>query len=108
MKTIFRTILILLVAAFVAGALSLAVNNTSIASGFSEEGERPAMTTADGQTVQPMERPEGGDHDSASLVQGLSGVLGMLIKLSAITILVLALEKGFDQIHRMKRTFARG
>ena len=55
-----------------------------------------------------MERPEGGDHDSASIAQGLSGVLGTLLKLTVITILVLALEKASALVRRMKSVAVHG
>ncbi|HET9913738.1 MAG TPA: hypothetical protein VFQ13_17730 [Anaerolineales bacterium] len=97
MKTILRIIMILLVASAVAGAFSLAVNNTAIAADIPREGGGPpAMTDANGQSFQPMERPEGDDHEGGSLAQGLSGVLATLLKLTGITVLVLLLQKAFD------------
>lgn len=47
MKTIFRIIMVLLVASIVAGAFSLAVNNSSTTSG--EGGQTLAMAGTDGQ-----------------------------------------------------------
>jgi hypothetical protein len=102
MKTILRIIIVLLVASVVAGALSLTVNNTSLASGFAE-GERPTITSSDGQIIQPMERPDGGEREGGSIAGGLGGVLVTLAKLTGITVLVLALQKGFDQINNMKK-----
>jgi hypothetical protein len=108
MKTILKIIVILLVAAVVTGGFSLAVNNTSIASGSEVEGgQPPAMTSADGQTVQPMERPEGGDRDSASLTRGLSGVGVTLAKLTVITIIILLVEKVFSLLPRRKASLAQ-
>lgn len=97
MKTILRIIMILLVAAVVAGAFSLAVNNNSTAVS-SNEGQPPAMTGSNGQTLT---RPEGSDHDGGS-ASGIAGVLGTLLKLTGITILVLILQKGFSQLDSLK------
>jgi hypothetical protein len=87
MKTIFRIILILLVATMVAGAFSLAVNNSS----------STAATSANGQSIQAVERPEGGDRDGGSITGGLAGVLGTLAKLTGISIFVLLIQKIFSQ-----------
>ena len=86
MKTILRIITILLVAAVVAGAFSLAVNTSSSAS----------TTNASGQSFQAVERPAGGDRDGGSITGGLGGVLGTLAKLTGISLLVLLLQKGFS------------
>lgn len=102
MKTILRIIIILLVGSVVAGALSLTVNNTSLASG-SADGDRPALTSSDGQTFQRMEHPDGDEHEGGSIAGGLGGVLVTLAKLTGITVLVLALQKGFEQINNMKK-----
>jgi ABC-type oligopeptide transport system substrate-binding subunit len=92
MKTILRIIIILLVTSVVAGAFSLAVNNTSIASDSAGEGgQPPVMTSTDGQFTQPTERPEGGE--GASVTRGLSEVLVTLGKLTGITIIILFLQK---------------
>ncbi len=95
MKTILRIIVILLVAGIVAGGLSLAVNNSSVASDTNfEGGQPPVMTSADGQTItQPMERPEGGDEHGASLAGGLGGVLATIAKIMGITIVILLIQK---------------
>ncbi len=97
MKTILRILVILIVASIVAGAFSLAVNNTSIASGLSQGGGPGlAATSGNNQTAtRPMAGPkaEGGDHEGASVTGGLAGVLGTLAKLTGITILVLAVQK---------------
>jgi len=98
MKTILRMIIILLVAALVAGGFYLAVNNTSSISGSSDQGgQPPAMTGADGQTMQPPSRPEGGpggDREGGASLGGLSQILVTLAKLSGITIIALLVEKG--------------
>lgn len=107
MKTIFRIIVILLVAAAVAGAFSLAINNSTATSPSSESGQPPVMTSADGQTVQPMERPEGSDRDGGSLAGGLVGLLTTLAKLTGIAGLVLAMQKGFAMAHKFKFKTAR-
>ena len=86
MKTIFRIILILLVATMVAGAFSLAVNNSS----------STAVTSANGQSIQAVERPEGGASDGSSITGGLAGVLGTLAKLTGISIFVLLIQKIFS------------
>jgi hypothetical protein len=103
MKTILRIILILLVAAIVAGGFYLAANNGTIAS--NSEGERPAMTDANGQTIQPMDRP---DHDEggASLANGLSGVLVTLAKIAGITVVVTLIQKALDMFKRRKPSLA--
>ena len=104
MKTILRIIMILLVASAVAGAFSLAVNNSSISD---ESGQPPAMTSPDGQSIQPMQRPEGGDHEGGSIIQGLSGVLASLMKLAGIALLILVLQKAFNMSGKFKWKFAQ-
>ena len=91
MKTILRIIMILLVASVV-GAVSLAVNNNSNTTSFNS-GQPPAITGSNGQTTF---RPEGGDRDEGSIAGGLGGVLGTILKITGITLLVLALQKGFS------------
>jgi uncharacterized protein YidB (DUF937 family) len=86
MKTILRIITILLVAAVVAGAFSLAVNNSSSTS----------TTSTNGQSFQLTDRPAGGERDGTSITGGLGGVLGTLAKLTGISILVLLLQRGFS------------
>ena len=97
MKTILRIIIILLVAAVVAGAFSLAVNNSSTTSSSTNGGQPPAMTSSNQATTQ-IARPEGGDHESGSITQGLAGVASTLMKLTGISILVLLLQKGFNRL----------
>ena len=90
MKTILRIIVILLVAALVAGGFTLAVKHTSLAAGGSGEGGR--STQANGQTWQPPSRPEGGSrHEGGAF--GLAGILATLGKLTGITAIVLLIEK---------------
>jgi hypothetical protein len=84
MKTILRIIAILLVAAVVAGAFSLAVNNSS----------STATTSTSGQSFQLTDRPTGGERDGGSITGGLGEVLGTLAKLTGISILVLLLQRG--------------
>ncbi len=96
MKTILRIIIILLVAAIVSGGFFLAFNNNSTASLSNEGRQPPAFTNANGQSFQPMARPERGDHD------GGGGVFGTLAKIAGITILVVALQKAFSLIGNRK------
>lgn len=107
MKTILRIILILLVASVAAGAFTLAVNNNWIASDFGEGGQPPMMASSGQTTSQSTTRPEGGDHEGASLTQGLSGVLVTLLKLSGITILILMLQKGINLLGHRKTVSAQ-
>ena len=104
MKTILRIILILLVATVVAGAFSLAVNNNSNTTSFTNSGQSPAITSSNGQTTF---RPEGDDRDSGSIAGGLGGVLGTILKITGITILVLALQKGFSLLSNQNRKLAQ-
>lgn len=109
MKIILRIVTILFVAAAVAGAFSLAVNNTAIAADVpGEGGGPPVMTESNGQAFQPMERREGGDHEGGSSARGLSGVLATLMKLTGITVLVLLLQKAFDLFGRLQWKPAQG
>ncbi len=108
MKTILRIIVILLVAALVAGGFALAVGNTSSATtGFNAEGgQPPAMTTgANGQSTQQMpSRPEGGfgDREGGASLGGLLGIFGTLAKLAGITVIVLLIEKGIGLLTNKK------
>jgi len=102
MKTILRIISIVLVAAVVAGAFFLAVNNTSSASGTNEGGSPPLVTGTNGLSFQPVERPESGDSNEGSLIGGLTGVLGTLAKLTGITVLVLLIQKGSSMLGNRK------
>jgi len=102
MKTILRIIMILLVAAIVAGAFSLAVNNGSTTAASNDAGQSPTTTSTNGQTFQPITRPEGGDRDGGSIAGGLGGVLGTLAKITGITILVLAIQKAIRLIENRR------
>ena len=105
MKTIFRIAIVLLAAVIVAGGFYLLANNTNIASGRDlDDRQPPAMTSEDGQTFQPRERPEGGDEHGASLSHGLAGVAGTLVKLTIITLVVLLAQKGFSLLGKRKLT----
>jgi hypothetical protein len=107
MKTIFKIIAILIVASIVAGGFYLAVNNTSIASESGERGEPPAMAGTDGESFQPMERPEGGGEHEASFTRGLAGLLTTIAKLTGITIIVLLVQKVFNFLGNRKINFAQ-
>jgi hypothetical protein len=65
------------------------------------------MTDASGQSIQPMERTEGGDKEGGALTQGLSGVLVTLMKIAGITFFVLLIEKAFNQIRKRKWKLAQ-
>ncbi len=105
MKIILRIIMILLVASVVAAVFSLAVNNSSLASsGAGERGQPPAMPNANGQSFQPLGRPEGGDRDGGSMGGGLAGVLATLAKLTGITIIVVLIQKAFSLAGNRKLT----
>lgn len=97
MKTISRIIIILLVASVVSGAFFLAFNNNSTTAISTEGGQPQSITNTNGQSFQPMARPEG-DHDG-----GGAGVFGTLAKITGITILVIALQKAFNLLGN--RTF---
>ena len=60
------------------------------------------MTNADGSTAQMMERREGGGEHGASLTRGLSEVFVTLAKLTGITVIILLMQKGIEQVQNMK------
>lgn len=64
------------------------------------------MMGADGQTFQPMERPDSNGEGEASLSRGLSGVMTTIVKLTAITIIVLLVQKVFKTVGNRKMKFA--
>ena len=97
MKTILRIIVILLVASVVTGGFYAAVNSTSTTSNL-DEGAQPQS---------PMERPEGGDREGGSVAGGLAGLLTTTIKLTGITLFVLALEKGLGLLRGRPWKFAQ-
>lgn len=96
MKIFLRILVILLVGAFVASALYLMIENTSLLSdtagfpeGTSELGERPELP--DSGEIGTL--PEGEhDHHAASLSRGLSEIGVALAKISGITLVVLLIQ----------------
>ena len=103
MKTVLHLVVILLVAIIVAGGVYALVENTTLVSSTeSEHGGPPAMTNADGSNTQMMERHEGGGEHGASLTRGLSEVFVTLAKLTGITVIILLLQKGIEQVQNMK------
>ncbi len=105
MKTILHILAILLVAVAVAGTMYLIINNTSAGASLTGgEGDRPAFTDASGQ---PLPRPEGdlGDREGGASLGGLLGLFGTLAKVSALTAIVLLIEKGIMSLkNRVLRT----
>ncbi|HLO29750.1 MAG TPA: hypothetical protein VK249_11475 [Anaerolineales bacterium] len=104
MKTILRIIDILLVASIVAGAFSLAMSRSLIASDSNEGGQTSFTSSTDQSITQPMVRPEGGDRTDGSITRGFAGVLGTLAKLAGIIALVLLIQRGFRQIAKPRLT----
>jgi len=103
MKTILNILVVLLVAAIVAGGVFALVENTTlVSSNESGHGQPPATLNADGTSAQPMRHGEGDGERGASFTRGMSELLVTLGKLGAITVIVLLLQKGFDQIRSMK------
>ena len=98
MKTILRIITILLVAAVVAAGFIIAVNNTSDSASTTGVGSPHASTDANGQTFQPMERPEGGNGQGGSI----AGVLVTLAKLTGIALAVVLIQKAFNILGNRK------
>jgi hypothetical protein len=102
MKTILRIMLILLLAALVAGGYNLAFGNSSgSASNFS--GQAPSLGT---NSAQPPARPDGGERDGGASAAGLLGIFVTLAKLAGITGLVLVLQKGLGLLMNRKRRTA--
>ena len=85
------------------------VENTSLMSGAeAERGAPPQMTGTDGQTFQPMERPDGGgDRDSASLSRGFGEVGVLLAKITAITVVIVLIQKALGLFQKNKPVIAR-
>jgi hypothetical protein len=54
-----------------------------------------------------MERPEGGDREGGSVAGGLAGLLTTTIKLTGITLFVLAREKGLGLLRGRPWKFAQ-
>ena len=108
MKTILHILVILLAGMLVSGALYLTIENTSLLSGaggfpksVTELSERPEMPASD--MGKFPERPEGDfNHDAASLSRGFSEVGVSLAKLTGITLLVLLIRKGFEQLKKWR------
>ena len=109
MKTILRILVILLIAGIVSGGVYALVENTSLMSGAeAERGAPPQMTGTDGQTFQPMERPDGGgDRDSASLSRGFGEVGVLLAKITGITVVIVFIQKALGLFQKNKPVFAR-
>jgi hypothetical protein len=100
MKTILKILAILLVALVVAGAMYALVSSTSTGA-IGTNGQSPAFTAANGQTVQFPARPEGdfgGDHQNGASFGGLFGVFGTLAKLAVLITIVLLAEKGISTL----------
>jgi hypothetical protein len=107
MKTILNILIILFVAAVIARGFTLIVNNTASTSGpGGEGGQPPAMTSADGQTMQPPSHsevsPGGEDNGGASLGMGLLKILVTLAKLTGITLVVLFVEKAISLLSKKR------
>lgn len=104
MKAILRILIILIIGALVSGALYLSIENTTIASstdGAPSLEQMPAPPTGD--LTQLPTRPEGDlDHNTASLSRGLSEVGVSLAKLTGITLLVLLVQKVFEQVKKRR------
>lgn len=96
MKTILKMIVILFVAALVAGGFYLVVENASSPT----PEERPFSAMPDEFRPEPFEgipgRGEHHDEHSASLAGGMVGILETLLKLTIIIALVLVVEKGIS------------
>ena len=103
MRTILHILVILLVAAIVAGGVYTLVENTTLVSSTEAERAQPtAITSADGRSAGSMERPGGAEEPGVSFTRGLSEVLGTLGKLSAITVVVLLLQRGSNLLRNLK------
>jgi len=103
MKTILRILTILLIGAFVSGGIYLTVQNTTLASDTSSApsfDQIPAPPSGDLSELPT--RPEGGDHNAASLSHGLSEVGVSLAKLTGITLIVLLIQKVFEQVKKRR------
>jgi hypothetical protein len=103
MKTILRIVIILLIGALVSGGIYLIVQNTTLASDASSTpsiDQMPAPPTGD--LPELPTRPEGGDNDAASRSRSLSEVGVSLAKLTGITLLVLLVQKVFEQVKKQR------
>lgn len=93
MKTISRTLTIILIGISVAGALCLILENTSLISNGTDLPDLGEGAMLEGYNLL-AERPEGEHHhdEAASLSRGLSHVLIALAKIGGITVVVLLLK----------------
>lgn len=108
MKTILPILVILLITAVVSGGIYALVENTSLlSSSEAEHGAPPQMTSADGTSFQPMERPDGDDHDAASLSRGLGEVGVLLAKITGITLIILTIQKALGAFQKHKPAAAQ-
>ncbi len=105
MKTILKIIVLLFIAALVAGGFYMVVENTS-STAATDGRSFPPMDNSDG--TRP-ERPEGmlerGGHDNehgASFLGGLAGVIGALIKLTIVIAIALVVEKGINLLGKKR------
>lgn len=102
MKTIFRTLAILLVATLVAGAAYAIISNTSSNAPFAESGQRPSFNGSTTEGGFPA-RPDGDfdrERSSGFSPNSLGGLLGTFAKLSGLVILVLLIEKAVEIVKR--------
>jgi hypothetical protein len=103
MKTIIRILIILLIGALVSGGIYLTVQNTTLAPDASSAPSFDQMPTPPTGDLSALPtRPEGGDHNTASLSRGLSEVGVSLAKLTGITLLVLLVQKVFEQVKKRR------
>lgn len=104
MKTVLHILIILIVGALVSGALYLTIQNTTIASSVDGAPSFDQMSAPlTGDLTQLPTRPEGGlDHNAASLSRGFSEVGVSLAKLTGVTLLVLLIQKVFEQVRKRR------
>lgn len=104
MKTILQILVILLIAGIVSGGVYALVENTSLMSSVEAERGAPSqMTSTDGTSTQPMQRPEGGeDHDAASLSRGIGEVGVLLAKITGITVVIMLVQKALGLLQKHK------
>lgn len=95
-QTIGRIVMILLVAAIIAGGLYALVQNSGMNnSGFNPDRQIGTQNTVGG--TQPQQFRENDRNRSASLGRGLGGVLGHMIEIGVITGIVLLVQKTLAQ-----------
>jgi hypothetical protein len=115
MKTIFRILIILFLAAVISAGFYYAVNQAPTTSIPAGEGQQfpaltnpggdgrqlPAMNDSGGQTagLRPDHRG-GGERDGASAGFGLLAVLATLAKLAGITAVILLIDSGINLFRR--------